>query len=243
MKIILALTALFFATAITSRADVITQTLDFGSFNGGKQFYFDQFNTALGTLTEVTLDWTINSTISSAVVTNENSGSVTLSRIAFTNTVEGYVPSIGDSGLLVADALSGASKTATGNRTLAQGQSYTMTNIVLNPTFTQTDSFTAGDDSFNAFKGNGSVPIYLNNAFGATPTASGSGSTTTSWLTTITGTTSGNLQITYTYNPAAPIAPVPEPHSLLLGFGGILGTMGFAFKRRAKKGAAAATQA
>ena len=75
------------------------------------------------------------------------------------------------------------------------------------------------------------------NTFGATPTASGSGSTT-SWLTSITGSTTGNLEVTYTYT-AAPIAPVPEPPSLLLGFGGILGMAGFAFKRRAKNTAAA----
>ena len=52
------------------------------------------------------------------------------------------------------------------------------------------------------------------------------------------GSTTGNLQVTYTYT-AAPIAPVPEPPSILLGFGGILGMAGFAFKRRAKNTAAA----
>jgi len=238
MKIISTLITLLFATALTSRAAVISQTLDFGTFNGGQQYYFNQFNTALGTLTEVTLDWTINSTITNATVTNMNSGTVTLSRIAFSNSVQGYVPSIGESGTLVADALSGKTVNATGNRTLTQGQSYNMTNITMNP-FTQTDSYITGDDSFNAFKGTGSVPIYLTNSFGATPTATGSGSTTTSWLTSITGSTSGNLHVTYTYDAAPPISPVPEPHSMLLGFGGILGMAGFAFKRRTKNKVAA----
>ena len=234
MKIISTLLAILFTTTLTTRADVITQTLDFGTFNGGQQYYFNQFNTSLGTLTEVTLDWTINSTITNATVTNENTGTVTLSKIAFTNAVEGYVPSVGDAGPLVAEAFSGKTINATGSRTLTHGQSYTMTNVTLNP-FTQTDNYTTGDDSFNSFKGTGSVPIYLTNTFGATPTATGSGSTTTSWLTSITGSTSGNLHVTYTYNAAPPpVAPVPEPPSLILGFGGILGLAAFAFKRRAK---------
>lgn len=239
MKIIPALLTLIFATALTTRADVISQTLDFGTFNGGQQYYFNQFNTSLGTLTGVTLDWTINSSITSASVTNENTGTVTLSKISFTNSVDGYVPSVGDSGPLVAEVLSGKTvSNLTGNKTLTNGQSYTLHNIAFN-TFNQTDTYTTGDDSFNSFKGTGSVPIYLTNTFGATPTATGSGSTTTSWLTSITGSTSGNLQVTYTYNAApAPIAPVPEPPSLILGFGGILGMAAFAFKRRTKTAAA-----
>ncbi|MDB6005540.1 MAG: hypothetical protein JWR15_2527 [Prosthecobacter sp.] len=240
MKIIPALLTLLLASALPTRADVISQTLDFGSFNGGHQYYFNQFNTALGTLTEVTLDWTINSTITSAVVTNKNTGTVTLSKIAFTNLVEGYVPSMGENGPLVAEALSGKTVNATGSRTLTQDQSYTMTNITMNP-FTQTDNYTVGDDSFNSFKGTGSVPIYLTNTFGATPTATGAGSTTTSWLTTITGSTSGNLNITYTYSaaPPPPVAPVPEPPALILGFGSLLCMAGFAFKRGTPKTAVA----
>ncbi len=235
MKIIPALLTILLTTALTARADVITQTLDFGTFNGGQQYYFNQFNTALGTLTGVTLNWTINSTITNATVTNENTGTVTLSKIAFTNSVQGYVPSVGENdSALVADALSGKTVNATGNKTLTHGQSYTMSNITMNP-FTQTDQYTTGDNSFNAFKGTGSVPIYLTNTFGATPTATGSGSTTTSWLTSITGSTSGNLHVTYTYSATpAPIAPVPEPPALILGFGGILGMAGLAFKRRTK---------
>jgi len=237
MKIISTLVTILLATAVTARADVITQTLDFGSFNGGQQYYFNQFNTALGTLTGVTLDWTINSTISNATVTNMNTGTVTLSKIAFTNSVQGYVPSVGEGDVPVADVLTGKTVTATGSRTLTHGQSYTMTNITLTP-FTQTDNYTTGDATFNSYKGTGSVPIYLTNTFGATPTATGSGSTTTSWLTSITGSTSGNLHITYTYNAAPPpVAPVPEPPSLILGFGGILGMAAFAFKRRTKNAA------
>ncbi|MCX6847615.1 MAG: choice-of-anchor E domain-containing protein [Verrucomicrobia bacterium] len=241
MKIIPALLTLTFAfsTALTCRADVISQTVDFGTITSGSQFYFNQFNTALGTLTGVTLDWTVNSSISSASVTNMNSGSVTVNKIVFTNTVDGYLPSVGDTGNLAEEGTK--TKTVTpggtvGSRTLTTGQSYNLSNIALG-TLTDSNSYAPGDADFNSFKGTGTVPLYITNTFGATVTASGSG-VTNSWLTSITGTSTGNLQVTYEYT-AAPIAPVPEPPSLLLGFGGILGMAGFAFKRRAKNTAAA----
>lgn len=219
-------------TAVTAHAAVINQTVDFGTITGEKQLYFNQFNTALGTLNQVTLSWTINSSISTASITNQNTGTVTVSKITFTNTVEGYVPSIGDSGDLVAEVGKTKSHTpAGGTVTLTQGQSYTVNNINFTG-FTQTDSYTSADANFNAFQGTGSVPLYLANTFGATPTASGSGSAT-SWLTSITGSSTGNLQVTYSYT-AAPIAPVPEPPAVILGCGSLLFTAGFAFKRRQK---------
>lgn len=210
------------------KADVIVQTVDFGTITGDKQLYFSQFNTALGTLTDVTLSWTINSSISTASITNQNSGVVTVSKITFTNTVEGYVPSIGAAGnLVVEDA---KSKSVTGTRVLNPGESYTVNNVVFN-SFTQDDSYTSADAGFDSFKGTGNVPLYLANTFGATPTASGSGSTT-SWLTSITGSSTGNLEVTYTYTAAAPVAPVPEPPAIILGCGGILFLGAFAFGRR-----------
>jgi len=231
MKIITSLLTLVFATALTTRADVITQTVDFGSINGGSQFYFNQFNTALGTLTGVELDWTVNSSISSAQITNESSGTVTVTRIAFTNEVQGYVPSTGTDGTLVADLLNGKNVTPSGGHVnLSHGQTYNVGTVTFNG-FTETDNYTSSDTGFNAYKGTGTVPLYLTNTFGATPTTSGSGQNI-SWLTTITGTTTGNLHVTYTYDAAPPIAPVPEPPAMLLGFGGLLGMAGFAFKRR-----------
>ncbi len=239
MKIISTLLTLVFATALTSRADVISQTVDFGTITSGSQFYFNQFNTALGTLTGVTLDWTVNSSIASASVTNMNSGSVVVSKISFSNTVDAYLPSVGDTGNLAMEDIKSKPLTLTGStasRTLSHGQSYNLSNISLGALADST-SYAPGDTDFNSFKGTGTVPLYVTNTFGATVTASGSG-VTNSWLTSITGTSTGNLQVTYTYT-AAPIAPVPEPPSLLLGFGGILGMAGFAFKRRTKNSAAA----
>jgi len=238
MKILTTLVTLVFATALTTRADVISQTVDFGSITGGSQFYFNQFNTALGTLTGVELDWTVNSSISSAQITNENSGTVTVSRIAFTNEVQGYVPSTGTDGTLVADLLNGKNVTPPGGHvTLTHGQTYNIGTITFN-SLTETDTYSSGDANFSAYQGTGTVPLYLTNTFGATPTATGSG-ITTSWLTSITGSTTGNLHVTYTYDAAPPIAPVPEPPAVLLGFGGLLGLAGFAFKRRTKNSVAA----
>lgn len=230
MKIPLFLAITVISLTSICKADVIVQNVDFGTITGDTQLYFSQFNTSLGTLTDVTLSWTVNSSISTASITNQNVGSVTVSKITFTNTVEGYVPSVGTSGDLVAEVAKAKSVTpAGGTVTLSPGQSYTINNVVFSG-FTQSDNYTSADANFSSFQGTGSVPLYLTNTFGATPTASGSGSTT-SWLTSITGSTTGSLQVTYNYT-AAPIAPVPEPPSIILGCGGILFMATFAFKRR-----------
>ena len=239
MKIIFTLFTFVFATALTSRADVISQTVDFGTITSGSQFYFNQFNTALGTLTGVTLDWTVNSSIASSSVTNMNSGTVTVTKIGFSNTVDAYLPSVGDTGDLAMEDTKNKSVTLSGSsasRTLTTGHSYNLNSVALG-TLTDSSSYAPGDTDFNSFKGTGSVPLYVTNTFGATVTASGSG-VTNSWLTSITGTSTGNLQVTYTYNAAPPpVAPVPEPPSLILGFGGILGMAAFAFNRRTKNAA------
>ena len=225
MKTSSLLAATLLALSAFARGDVITQTVDFGTITGDKQLYFNQFNTALGTLS-----WTINSSISTASITNQNTGTVNVSRITFTNTVEGYVPSLGTDGDLVAEMARSRNHTPSGGSvTLTQNQTYTVNNITFTG-FTQEDSYTSADGNFGSFQGGGSVPLFLTNTFGATPTASGSGSTT-SWLTSITGSSTGNLVVTYTYD-AAPIAPVPEPPSIILGMGGMLFLGGFALKRR-----------
>lgn len=240
MKIIPALLTILLASTLPTKADMIEQTVDFGSIAAGSQFYFNQFNTALGTLTGVTLDWTVNSSIATSSVTNMNTGTVTVSKIVFTNTVSGFLPSIGENGNLAQEQTAVKSVTLPGNsasRTLTSGQAYNLNNVTLS-SISDTTSYAPGDTDFNSFKGTGSVPLYVSNAFGATVTASGQG-ITNSWLTSITGTSTGNLHVTYTYDaaPPPPIAPVPEPSALILGFGGLLGFSGLAFKRRTAKNA------
>ena len=216
--------------ALTSKGDVINHTVDFGTLTGDQQYYFSQFDTSLGTLTEVALTWTVNSSISSAFITNQNTSTVTVSRITFTNTVEGYLPSVGMDGDLVAEVAKSRSHTPSGGAVvLTQGQTYSVNNITFTG-FSQEDVYTSADANFDSFKGTGDVPLFLTNTFGATPTASGSGSTT-SWLTSITGSSTGSLAVTYTYT-ASPIAPVPEPSALLMSGGGILFLGMLAFRRK-----------
>lgn len=232
----LLLTIAIIATAAASNAAVITETLNFGSITGDKQLYFNQFNTALGTLNSVTLSWTISSSISSASITNQNTGTVNVSRIAFTNTVDAYVPALGmpsDSDPTTSMFRSKNVTPTSGSVTLNQGDTYNVTGFTFNPTYTDTTNYTSADTNFNAFKGTGQVPIFLTNTFGATPTASGSGSTT-SWLTSITGSSTGNLVVTYDYTA---IAPVPEPSPFILGCGGLFFMSAFAFKVKKRKAA------
>jgi hypothetical protein len=207
------------ALTLSAKAAVITHNVDFGTVTGSSQLYFSQFNTALGTLTNVSLSWTANSTITTAEVTNKNAGSVNLKSIAFTNTFEGYVPSVGDTGSMVAFGIDGKSRTFSPTVNLAVNATKTINNVVFT-TFTQNDSYTSADADFNSFKGTGTVPLFLITTFGATPSVTGSGYNT-SWLTSITGNSTGNLAVTYTYT-AAPIAPVPEPQSLALGLVGLV---------------------
>lgn len=235
MKIIYSVIAILLAISISSHADVITETVDFGRVAGSQQYYFNQFNTSLGTLTGVELDWTFNSSISSAQITNENTGTVTVNRVGFSSVVDAYVPSVGDSGSFATEAAVNKPPTTPtgGAKTLNHGQSFTMTGITFSSYLTS-NSYVSGDTDFNSFKGHGTVPLYLTNNFGATPTVSGSSGSSLSWLTSITGSTTGDLVVTYTYT-AAPISPVPEPSSVILGFGGILGMAGISFLRRSKQ--------
>jgi len=234
MKKAIPLTIAILASALLCKGEVITETVNFGTITGDTQLYFSQFDTSLGTLTDVTLSWTINSTISTASIRNQNAGNVTISRVTFTNTVEGYVPSVGMDGDLIAEVAKSKSVTPGGGSvTLTPGQSYTVNNVVFSG-FTQEDNYTAADANFNSFKGTGDVPLFITNTFGATPTASGSGSTT-SWLTSITGSSTGNLVVTYNYTAAPPIAPVPEPHSIALGLMGLAFMGGFVLTGRRQR--------
>lgn len=229
MKKLLILTFALLTTAVASRAAVISQTVDFGTFTDDGTFYFDQFDTSLGELTSVTLNWTFNSNIVSADITNQSPGTVTVTKITFTNTIEGFLfnePS-GD-----ADVQALRSKNHTppsGSVTLANGETYHVGSTTFTGTTDQTE-YVSGDAYFDQFKGTGEVPLYLTDTFGATPTATGGGAYQ-SWLTTITGQSTGNVEVVYTYNA---IAPVPEPSALILGCGGLLFMTAFTIKKKRK---------
>lgn len=205
---------------LSAKAAVITQTVDFGTVTGNKQLYFNSFNTALGTLTNVSLSWTANSQITTAQITNQNGGTVDVNSISFLSTFKGYVPSIAKAGDLIAnDSKSNQVTTPGGSLLLSNNQSYSVNNVLF-ATFTQSNNYTSANANFNSFKGNQSLGLYLTNKFSATPDAEGSGSVNT-WLTSFTGSSTGNLAVAYTYT-AAPITPVPEPQSVALGLVGLL---------------------
>lgn len=224
-----ALSLLALVAASSAQAGIITQDVNF-NVSGASQLYFNKFNPSLGTLTGVTLAWTVNSSISTASITNLNAGTVSVSKTTFNNTFDAFVPSIGEAGLQVIEDSKAKSVNPSPNPTvLTSGGKYTVNNVNFNQ-FTQTDNLTG---SFDSYKGTGNVGLYLTNTFGATPTVSGAGSTV-AWETSITGNSVGNLGVTYTYDEA-PVAPVPEPSALLLcGAPALLG--GISLVRRMKKG-------
>lgn len=227
MKKLLILTFAILTTAVASRAAVISETVDFGSFNSDREYSFSQFNTALGTLNSVTLSWTFNSAISSADITNQNAGTVTVTKVAFTNTIEGYLFNEPSDNYDVQSLKSKNVTPSGGQVVLTTGQNYHVGTQTFSQ-FTEEAEYVSGDAYFNAFKGTGDVPVYLTNTFGATPTASGAGGNLT-WLTNIVGSSTGSLQVVYNYTA---IAPVPEPSALILGCGGLFFMTAFAFKKR-----------
>ena len=241
MKILPALITLLLATALTSRANVITQTIDFGSYSGSSQQSINQFNTALGTLTQVGLVWTFNSNISSTQITNTGDSPVSISYINLDSVYSATIPGFPiDFGIRYGER----QYPSGGTVALNPGQTYDAAAFTFNTTgggewFYSTDADFATNT--NTFVGTGTVPLYLSNSFDATPYMGVSTynqrkniwsinyTPLSSYSSSITGSASGNLQVTYTYNA---VAPVPEPPALLLGFGGLLGMAGLAFKRR-----------
>lgn len=227
MKKLLILTIAVLTTAVASKAAVISETVDFGSFNNDRQYSFSQFNTALGTLNSVTLSWTFNSNIVGADITNQNTGTVTVTKIAFTNTIEGFLFNEPSDDFDVQSIRSRNHTPSGGQVVLNSGDNYHVGSTTFTG-FTEEAEYVSGDAYFNNFKGTGSVPVYLTNTFGATPTASGAGGNM-AWLTSITGNSTGSLEVVYNYTA---IAPVPEPSALILGCGGLFFMTAFAFKKR-----------
>lgn len=229
MKKLLILTLAMLTTAVASKAAVITETVDFGTFTDNGTFAFSKFDTSLGELTSVTLNWSFNSNINSADITNQSAGSVTVTKIAFTNTIEGFLFTEPSDNFDVQALRAKNNTPPSGSITLAPGDTYHVNSTSFSG-YTEEVEYVSGDAYFSQFQGTGDVPVYLTNTFGATPTATGGGSSQ-SWLTTILGSSTGNLEVTYTYNA---IAPVPEPSALILGCGGLLFMTAFTIKKKRK---------
>jgi hypothetical protein len=233
MKIIPTLITLLFSTALTSRADVITQTIDFGSATNDSQFNVNLFNASLGTLTKIGLEWTVNPILSSAQFTNNGSSAVTINKIAFGGNTEFTIAGTGQ-GLY--KYTTGEVVPLGGAGTLNPGQSYDVTNATLSSIYQNqlwVNPFQPGKLShlFDTFTGSGTTPLLF-----SMPNAWVGAQVGDTYINSLalTGAPNfeyrGNLVVTYTYNA---VAPVPEPPAVLLGFGGLLGMAGFALKRRA----------
>jgi len=182
-------------------------TISFNSAGSGTSYptlSFAKFDTAGGahTLTGVSLDWVVNSGISSATVTNESAGAVTIDRIDFTRT---FSAMLGTDSLLY--DLTGKQKSVSPAVVLNHGDSRNVTTFSFNQA-TSNDTYTS---SLAAYLGVGNVNITLSNSITATPDITAGGGQTVSWLTTVTGSSNGTLGVTYSYE----LTPVPEPGSLL----------------------------
>ena len=209
-------------SAVSSAAVVTLDSVSFSSTIGSPVNYptlqFAKFDTSLGTLTGVSLAWVVNSSVTSATVTNNNVGSVTIDKFAFTRdfTVKDSL----DNELFNDLAAKNVTFTAV---PLAQGESKTVSNTTFS-TFSDSVSITSG---LADYAGAGNASVTLNNSLGVTPNVTAGGSQELSWGTNIIGSSSGTLVVSYTYDE---IAAVPEPSSTILS--GILIGFSLLIRRR-----------
>ena len=190
-----------------------------GSASNYPTLSFAKFNSALGTLTDVTFSFTVDSSITSATVKNTNSGSVTINKFTFTRDF-----SIQDSSgaeLFSDAALKQSSFTSI---SLANNQSKTVSNVA----FSQlNDSATVTGPGVAAYAGTGNATLTLNNSIGVTPNVTAGGGQSLSWATDLLGASSGSFTVSYTYDETS---PVPEPSSMI--FSGLLLGSGLTVRRR-----------
>lgn len=202
---------LFFGAlcAASATADVLTlNTITFNSTVGSQSnyptLYFAKFDSSLGTLTSVTFDWVVNSSVLSASVTNQSAGSVTINRFSFTRNFTATGP--GDAPII--EDLQGKNSSFTAV-SLSNGQTKTVNNVGFN----QVSGSTEITEGLQAYVGSGNTSMTLNNSIGVTPNVTAGGDQNLSWLTNVSGTSDGALTVSYNY---APVQSVPEPSSILL---------------------------
>ena len=232
MKNITLITAFTLAFAPLQGA-VITETADFSYSGSSATSYLNQFNTSLGTLTSITLNWTLNTAVTSASLTNYTGTTATLTNIDFNQQVSGYffdyvhynppleTLSANQHSIV---SVSGGSAVLNPDDTLSySGLTFSQ--------LTQESYVNSGDDYFNYFKGAGSVPVYLSTSLGGKPAGSDGGG----WYPIVIGNKTAHLTATYTYTPiggGSGVAPVPEPSAMILGCGGLFFMVGLVFKKR-----------
>ena len=206
---------------------VITESVDF-SFSGDyASSYLKQFDTSLGELTSITLNWTLNTAITTANLTNQSGATATVTSIDFNQAVSGGFFDVADGIKLKALALNQNSLVtlSDGGAVLNNGDVYSYTGLTFDPV-AQQSYIQPSDAIFDYFKGTGSVPVYLQNGFWAVPFSGSDGVQSSS---VVLGDTTSHLTATYTYN--SDISAVPEPSALILGCGGLLFMASLATKK------------
>ena len=194
---------------VPARADVLSLSpISFSSAVGSQSnypnLYFSKFNSSLGTLTSVTFDWVVNSSVVTASVTNQSAGSVTINRFSFTRNFTATGP--GDVSII--DDIGGKNSSFTAV-SLSTGQTKTVSNVAFN----QISGSSSVTEGLQAYVGSGNTSLALNNSIGVTPNVTAGGDQELSWLTSVTGSSDGALTVSYNYTP---VESVPEPSSVLL---------------------------
>ncbi len=187
-----------------------------------------QFNPALGTLTQVTINFTGNANFAGSV-TNNGAGAATF-RVTETSGIDLHdgagnllfftpsAPLTGGGTAISGDLVGAQTYTNLGSGSMANFGPFT-------PSVTGSESLTSGA-IFSEFAAGTSVPFQLDSLTGET--VQGGGGNITSALTTQVG---ASVSVTFTYTPATPPG-VPEPSCLAL-FG--LGSGALFLVRRLRK--------
>lgn len=220
----------FLATVSASSAAVVTLSpVSFNSTVGSASNYptlsFAKFNSSLGTLTDVTFSFQVDSSVTSASVTNNASGSVTINKFSFTRD---FTITDSTGAELFSDGV--LKQTSFTPISLSNGQTKTVSNV----SFSQlNDSTTVSGSQAAAYAGSGNATLTLNNSIGVTPNVTAGGQSQ-NWATTLLGASWGSFTVSYTYNEAPPVSPVPEPSSMI--FSGLLLGSGLFVRRRKVRG-------
>lgn len=208
----------------SAQAGVITLTKAAVTFNTSVSFIvaIPKFDSTLGTLTSVTLNWSETTLITSAFVKNLSPNSVKIDRIDFTNTFDTGVPG--------KTILSGGSTSYDPVVTLANLQQKNETNVSLDPA-TKLYSFTSSLSNYESVGGVGFHNLTVSDSLGgASHVTDNGGNNPIVWETSVAGYSSGSVVASYTYELTA----VPEPSNIMLCGAPVL-LAGAAFVRRSRK--------
>jgi len=193
----------------TARANSVTYTDNFGLMNGNwyGNFTLPQFNSSLGTLTEV--DFSVDgSVLGNATVTNTQGAPEDITTNIAANL---YLKNPGGSSNIV---LSSPDWTTTDS---AVGAGDSVTHSYEAASDTETNSYTSSNGTkFTQFIGVGNItlPVTAKNATGASATGGGVNAS-------LSSQSAADVVVTYDYTPATPVVPEPATMGAVLAAGAI----------------------